>query len=62
MIENQGKSLSARVRGEALSGEVKCELMPTGEDGVLHAKIWGKQKNRCSGPEWDQCWFEEDTR
>lgn len=45
MIESKGKNLSTRVRGEGLSGEVKCELRPKRE-GVNLANVWGKSLPR----------------
>lgn len=44
MIENKGKNLSTRVRGEGLSGEVKCELRP--KRGVNLSDVWGKSLPR----------------
>lgn len=45
MIENPRENLSAGVKGDSFSGEVKCQPRHTGEGGVNHVKIRGKQKS-----------------
>lgn len=46
MIENPRENLSAEVKRDSFSEEVKCQLRHTGEGGINHLKIRGKQNQK----------------